>query len=60
MESIKLSQKFHRRIPQIESELRGEGTMLAKFKGKQIVFHFTKNLSEIEIHTLHFLNVEDL
>ena len=34
--------------------------MLAKFKGKQIVFHFTKNLSEIEIHILHFLNVEDL
>ena len=33
--------------------------MLAKFKGKQIVFHFTKNLSEIEKY-IHFLNVEDL
>ena len=33
--------------------------MLAKFKGKQIVFYFTKNLSEIEIY-IHLLNVEDL
>ena len=34
--------------------------MLAKFKGKQIVFYFTKNLSEIEILYIHLLNVEDL
>ena len=33
--------------------------MLVKFKGKQIVFYFTKNLSEIEIY-IHLLNVEDL
>ena len=31
--------------------------MLAKFKGKQIVFYFTKNISEIEIY-IHLLNVE--